>query len=133
LRGRGTEMAFNRRTRREKETLAEVDRQLVEWRGWRVRLARLREVADATGALPAEEFASRLDALTHAVAALGSAQPDDPGASAADRLARIRLALEGFQRVAVSRRTSLEGLLDLPERFAAQVATADANSPSLLE
>jgi DNA repair exonuclease SbcCD ATPase subunit len=133
LRGRATEMAFNRRIRRETEAVAEAERQLAEWQRWRPRLGRLREAAEAAGALPAEAFASRLQVLVAAVARLGSNFEDDAAASPGERLAAVRVELEELRQEAVSRRAMLEAVADLPQRYAAQTAAADSEAQPLVD
>lgn len=132
LRGRATEMAFNRRVRRENEVIEEITRQLAEWRGWRMRLARLRDAADASGALPALEFDKRLDELTAAVAKLDSTLAVRPDATQSDRLANLKVALDTLRQNTAPRRAVLDALADVPERYAAQSAAANPKAEPLV-
>jgi DNA repair exonuclease SbcCD ATPase subunit len=132
LRGRATEMAFNRRVRRENEAIEEINRQLAEWQGLRTRLDRLRNAADASGALPASDFEKRLDALTAAVARFDPDVSAQPEAAHSDRLATLKVALDSIRQNTVPRRGVLEALADLPERYAAQTAAADPKAEPLV-
>ncbi len=132
LRGRATEMAFNRRVKRENEAIEETNRQLTEWRGWRVRLDHLREAADASGALPAPEFDTRLDELTAAVAKLDPTSAARPDASQSDRLASLKAALDALRQDTAPRRAVLEALADVPERYAAHAPAADPEAEPLV-
>lgn len=133
LRGRATELAFNRRIRREKEIVDETARQLTEWRAWSARLTRLQENASASGVLPPDELNRRVDAL---VVDLAKYSPEDqslPPNQVSERLSALRSSLEEARRRLMSRRSDLESLADLPERYATQAAAADSNSPALIE
>lgn len=132
LRGRATELAFNRRVRRENEAIAEINRQLTEWRGWRERLDRLKEAADASGALPAPEFDKRLDAVTTAVTKLDPTLAVRPDATQSDRLASLKAALDALRQDTMPRRAVLDALVDVPERYAAQVAAANPYAEHLV-
>lgn len=133
LRGKATEMAFNRRVKHEIEVIEELNRQLADWRGWRVRLNRLREAADASGALPTSEFDKRLDDLTVAVAKLAPTLAVlRPDATQSVRLASIRAALDTLRQDAAPRRAVLDAVADVPARYSAQAEAADPEAESLV-
>ncbi|QRG08697.1 AAA family ATPase [Xanthobacter dioxanivorans] len=132
LRGRATEMAFNRRVKRENEAIEEINRQLTEWRGWRVRLNRLRESADASGALPAPEFDKRLDELTAAVAKLDPTLAVRPDVTQSDRLASLKAALDALRQDTVPRRAVMDALADVPERYSAHAEAANPEAEPLV-
>lgn len=133
LRGRATEMAFNRRAKRETEQVAELDRQVTEWQAMTARLMRLREAAGAAGTLSAEAFSARLAGLAAALTLHDPDLDDDPATAPGDRLAAIHRALEGLRTALAQRRVFLDGLADLPARYAGQIAAADPEAPALVE
>jgi DNA repair exonuclease SbcCD ATPase subunit len=133
LRGRATQRAFTRRIRREADTVAELTRQLTEWRGWRLRLTRLRDAASAAGALPDAELAKRLDALTSQVAALTPALAQTPAdASPSQQLTILREAIDAARAEIVPSRVVLESLNELPDRYAEQRAGANPAASALV-
>jgi len=133
LRGRATELAFNRRIRRETEVVAEAARRFAEWQGWRARLGRLREAAVAAGVLSPEEFGRQLDALGAETGKHAPEFRDEAAGSPGERLAVIHAALEATKRRAATQRAMLEVLANLPDRYAAQAAAADPDDPALAE
>src|SRR5438034_7382704 len=70
----------------------ETARQLAEWQSWRARLSRLRETAGVVGALSAEEFARRLDALAADTSKYAPEFQDEPVGSPGERLIAVRAA-----------------------------------------
>jgi DNA repair exonuclease SbcCD ATPase subunit len=120
LRGRSTELAFKRRLEREKEAIAELERQLAEWQDWRARLVRLRDAAGAGGALSDDAFHERLERVLVDIESRGIERPAQglPG----ETLASVAASLETLRGQILARRTTLEGLADLPQRFTLQLA-----------
>lgn len=132
LRGRATELAFNRRTKRETQAIEDAERLLSEWQELIARSTRLRDAAETAGALPSETFAKRLDALAAAIFALEPDFADDTTSEPGVRLTAIRKALEDLRRNAGARRTVVESLSDIPTRYATELALADESAPPLV-
>lgn len=131
LRGRATEMAFNRRIQREKDAVAVIERQLAVWQASRARLVRLRDAAEAAGAMPAVAFERRLASLVTEVTTRAPDYRDDPAAPPGDRLAAVGEAVEALRREAASRRSLLQSLTDTPQRYAVQLAGVSPDDPAL--
>lgn len=133
LRGRSTELAFNRRERRETELIAQAERSLANWRELVDRAARLREASDTAGGLEVEALARRLSALQAALQARSPAFTAGHDATPAAQLTAVRLELERLRREATSRRALLATLADLPTQYATDAAVADADTGPIVQ
>jgi hypothetical protein len=133
LRGRSTELAFNRRERRETELIAQAEQALADWRELMRRATRLREASDTAGGLDTGAFAARLAALEAALQARSPTFTSEPDVGPAAQLIAIRLELERVRRDAATRRALLETLADIPAQYAAETAVADPDSGAMIE
>lgn len=130
LRGRATEMAFNRRIRNETSAIQEADRLLAEWRELRNRLSRLLEAASAAGGLASNVFEARLNALVAKMTEIAS--EFDPGESSGDALAGLRESLERVRSDLNSARLSAHSLAEVVAKYGAETLLADPDAPSLV-
>jgi DNA repair exonuclease SbcCD ATPase subunit len=131
LRGRATELAFNRSIQRGRESVAELERQLSEWQAWRARLDRLRDAAEAAGRMSAATFEQRLSLLAAEVAARAFYYADDPTRAPGDRLAAIGQALESLRRAFSSQQSAFQSLVDIPQRYTVDLAAGSPDAPAL--
>ena len=133
LRGRATEMAFNRRITRETKAIEDAERLLAEWRDLVTRAARLREAANSAGGIASDAFSLRLAELSVAVASVAPDFAVDAQSGATVQLAAIKAELERLRLEAASRRATLEALSDVPTRYAAEAAIADNGAVPLVD
>lgn len=133
LRGRATELAFNRRERRETELIAQAEQSLADWRDLISRATRLREASDTAGGLDAAALAARLSALEATIQARSPTFTSGQDTGPAAQLSAIRLELERVRRDAATRRALLETLADIPAQYAIETAVADPDSASMIE
>jgi DNA repair exonuclease SbcCD ATPase subunit len=133
LRGRPTVAAFSRRLEKEQGLVAELERQIAEWQGWRTRLERLRAAARATGVLTADEVASRID---HLEADLQQLVPDQPfaiiGESVGQRLATLGDRIGNALQTSGERKAAMQALSALPTQFAVSQAEGRLDHPSIV-
>ncbi|QNE05078.1 AAA family ATPase [Croceicoccus marinus] len=130
LRGRATEMAFNRRIRQEKEAIAEIQRLIEEWEAWTSRLRLLRDAAEATGAISPGDFDRRLASLIKNVRERAPEYRDQPDAGLPDRLTGVSAALDSLQQQNTERTSLLQSLADLPQRYAVHLAGIGSEDPA---
>ena len=114
--------------------MAELKRQLDEWRAFRARLMRLRDAAGASGMLDPMQLQARVAALDDQILRLNAATSRAPtGETIAAALTRLRGHLETVRRAVATRRRLLQGLSDLPERHAAQTAALGSTTELLAQ
>ena len=137
LRGRATINAFNRRIERDGQEIAECKERLTSWQLLRDRASKLRQIADAAGALTKEtvlEDVARLE--TRGAALFGESRTRSPFPSTlpsdgVDRVAALRRTLESARAAREQRLVVISGLVQTTSEYSAVRAAADAGSPAV--
>ena len=134
LRGKATTAAFTRRVKQEQKQVADIQRSLAEWQGWRLRLQRLREASAASGALSGQHLSDRLSSLADAVAKLRGASIDKRGAQTTSQyLSFVRGLIDDTKSERRLELTTLAGLVALPDEYLAHRTASDPNAQPLLD
>jgi len=132
LRGRATQLAFSRRIEQEQAIVEKIERQLADWQGWRVRLERLQQAGSAVGVLSPEELAKRNTNLEEELAALTAERPFFPqGANLSQSLTFLDGAIAAARQKLSERRSALNVLSTLPERYVSLVADARSDNVTI--
>jgi DNA repair exonuclease SbcCD ATPase subunit len=135
LRGRATQIAFNRRIERDTQEVNECAERLTNWQLWMGRLSRLRQVADAGGAVTKEQVLQDVDELESLVTTLTTnpesssqfSKTSDP----LNRLSRLRKVLESVRSEIERRLVVYTGLVATTNEYTAIRAVADAGGPAI--
>lgn len=123
LRGRSTMNAFKRRADREKAAVEVAARALEEWQGYSAKLAELRVRSAALGAQSETSLHERLTVIE------GALLPDSSQSrSVADRLSRIRSAIEAEEDKLAQDRAASESLRAVVLRFATAAALIETDN-----
>ncbi|WP_170979445.1 AAA family ATPase [Roseomonas sp. HF4] len=122
LRGRTTINAFRRRVEREEGEVNIAARALEEWRGYAAKLINLRTRGAAAGAESEATLDARLAAIERVLP-----ESDNAPQGFAERLSRVRLAMEAEQRQVARDRAALDGLHAIVARFGEASALTDAD------
>ncbi|APG86725.1 AAA family ATPase [Sinorhizobium americanum] len=123
LRGRSTMNAFKRRADHEAAAVEMAARALEEWQGYSAKLAELRMRSAALGAQSEASLQQRLAVIE------GALLPDDNlSTGVADRLSRVRSAIEAEEHKLAQDRAASESLRAVVVRFATSAALIESDN-----
>ncbi|MES0110032.1 AAA family ATPase [Mesorhizobium sp. M0013] len=133
LRGRTTTYAFNSRVKADQALIAEIEREIANWQGWRARLERLQTAVRAGGGLTEEDVRSRSAWIQAEIARIAGLKPTDvAGEATGQLLARLATLLATTSKQADERVVRLTGAPALIERYESETGLDNKEHPNLV-